>query len=101
MTMISSEQQQTIREAAYHKWEQAGRPHGDGVEFWLESEHELLDPHQPESELEVQDLGPAPTIPMYPAANQSQSQTAEAPSTVTEDYQQETRVNRRSRRRAT
>lgn len=32
---------ETIRLCAYRKWESAGRPSGDGVEFWLEAEHEL------------------------------------------------------------
>jgi hypothetical protein len=27
---------------AYHKWEAAGRPSGDGTRFWLEAEQELL-----------------------------------------------------------
>lgn len=30
-----------IREAAYLKWEAAGCPNGDGVEFWLAAEAEL------------------------------------------------------------
>lgn len=30
-----------IRLAAYLKWEAAGRPDGDGVEFWSEAEQEL------------------------------------------------------------
>jgi hypothetical protein len=30
-----------ICELAYKKWEQAGRPCGDGKEFWLEAEGEL------------------------------------------------------------
>lgn len=30
-----------VRELAYHKWEEAGRPDGDGVEFWLDAESEL------------------------------------------------------------
>ena len=32
---------ETIREAAYYKWEVAGCPSGDGVDFWLEAEAEL------------------------------------------------------------
>jgi hypothetical protein len=32
---------QLIRETAYHKWEKAGRPEGDGVSFWLEAETEV------------------------------------------------------------
>lgn len=31
-----------IRRCAYQKWEDAGKPHGDGVQFWLEAEQELL-----------------------------------------------------------
>jgi hypothetical protein len=34
--------QQVIRLRAFQKWEAAGRPAGDGVNFWLEAEHELL-----------------------------------------------------------
>jgi len=30
-----------IRLAAYYKWEQAGCPCGDGVQFWLEAEREI------------------------------------------------------------
>lgn len=32
----------TVRARAYEKWEQAGRPEGDGIGFWLEAERELL-----------------------------------------------------------
>ena len=31
----------TIRLRAYQKWEAAGKPAGDGVEFWLAAEREL------------------------------------------------------------
>jgi hypothetical protein len=30
-----------IRLCAYRKWEIAGKPPGDGIQFWLEAEHEL------------------------------------------------------------
>jgi hypothetical protein len=30
-----------IRELAYLKWEAAGFPAGDGIDFWLEAEREL------------------------------------------------------------
>jgi hypothetical protein len=30
-----------IRVRAYQKWEAAGGPKGDGVEFWLQAEREL------------------------------------------------------------
>jgi hypothetical protein len=32
-----------IEHLAYHKWETAGRPDGDGVHFWLKAEHELAE----------------------------------------------------------
>ncbi len=32
---------QQIRQLAYKKWEEAGHPTGDGVNFWLEAETEL------------------------------------------------------------
>lgn len=31
----------SVRERAYLLWEAAGRPDGDGVEFWLKAEEEL------------------------------------------------------------
>ncbi len=31
-----------IRLCAYQKWEAAGRPTGDGIQFWLEAEQELV-----------------------------------------------------------
>ena len=31
-----------IRRRAYEKWERAGKPAGDGVQFWLEAEQELM-----------------------------------------------------------
>jgi hypothetical protein len=30
-----------IQLCAFHKWEAAGKPTGDGVQFWLEAEKEL------------------------------------------------------------
>jgi len=33
-----------IRLAAYWKWENAGKPAGDGFLFWLAAEHELSTP---------------------------------------------------------
>ena len=37
----TSPDEQTVRDLAYLKWTDAGCPHGDGVEFWLEAEREL------------------------------------------------------------
>lgn len=36
---VSEEQ---VRRHAYLNWEAAGRPPGDGVNFWLVAEHDLL-----------------------------------------------------------
>lgn len=33
-----------IRARAYALWEQAGRPDGDGAQFWMEAEKELKTP---------------------------------------------------------
>jgi len=37
--------EQTIRLRAYERWEAAGRPEGDGVQFWLDAEKELTAAH--------------------------------------------------------
>jgi len=39
--MASESTEHAVRELAYVKWEQAGRPAGDGIGFWLEAEHEI------------------------------------------------------------
>jgi Protein of unknown function (DUF2934) len=33
--------EEEIRLRAYRKWERAGKPGGDGVQFWLEARQEL------------------------------------------------------------
>jgi len=35
--------EEDIRLCAYQKWESAGKPAGDGVQFWLEAEQELVE----------------------------------------------------------
>lgn len=44
-----------IRERAFAKWESAGCPCGDGVEFWLEAEAELLAEAQSENSNQTDD----------------------------------------------
>lgn len=39
-----------VRERAYLKWEAAGRPAGDGVQFWLQAEDELAHEESNEEE---------------------------------------------------
>ncbi|WP_010586324.1 DUF2934 domain-containing protein [Schlesneria paludicola] len=39
--MASESIENAVRELAYAKWEQAGRPAGDGVDYWLEAESEI------------------------------------------------------------
>lgn len=34
--------EEEIRQLAYQKWEQAGCPSGDGFDFWIEAENEVL-----------------------------------------------------------
>jgi hypothetical protein len=41
----SADEQRAIRELAYRKWVQAGRPEGSSLRFWLEAEHELDSRH--------------------------------------------------------
>lgn len=36
--------EEEIRHRAYLKWEAAGRPAGDGANFWIEAQRELLQP---------------------------------------------------------
>jgi hypothetical protein len=40
---IRSELEDQIRLLAYFKWEDAGRPEGDGAEFWNAAETEILE----------------------------------------------------------
>jgi hypothetical protein len=101
--MVNSEQEQAIREAAYHKWEQAGRPHGDGREFWLESEQELQGhPIEPNFESEIHD-GLGPEIKIATSRDDGLSGTSQQYETSppSEEFQQDSRSARRSRRRAT
>lgn len=37
----SAPDEEQVRARAYALWEQAGRPEGDGLQFWLEAEQEL------------------------------------------------------------
>ena len=34
--------EEQIRQLAYQKWEQAGCPSGDGFDFWLDAERDIL-----------------------------------------------------------
>jgi hypothetical protein len=47
------DEQQAIREAANRKWEQAGRPIGNRLRFWLEAEAER---HEQSSHVEITPL---------------------------------------------
>jgi len=38
---LKERQETEIRELAYQKWEEAGRPEGDGKEFWTAAEQEV------------------------------------------------------------
>lgn len=39
--------QQQIRERAYYKWQAAGTPPSDGVDFWLQAEREVREQRRP------------------------------------------------------
>ena len=41
-TVCCEEIEQQIRNAAYYKWEEAGRPDGYDVDFWLSAEEDIL-----------------------------------------------------------
>ena len=51
--MTSDAREQAIRELAYAKWEKAGWPAGDGINFWLEAEAELPDSDPSEQHAEA------------------------------------------------
>ncbi len=38
----SGDRSEEIRLLAYRKWQEAGCPNGDGVQFWLTAEAEIL-----------------------------------------------------------
>lgn len=38
--------EEAIRLRAFQKWEAAGKPQGNGVQFWLEAEQQLLLPKE-------------------------------------------------------
>jgi hypothetical protein len=38
----ASASEDQVRLLAYQKWQAAGQPPGDGADFWLEAERELL-----------------------------------------------------------
>jgi hypothetical protein len=41
-----SNTEQQVRELAYKKWQVAGEPEGDGVQFWLDAEREIRECYQ-------------------------------------------------------
>lgn len=41
MSPFVESREDVIRTLAYQKWEQAGSPQGDGVDFWLDAEAEF------------------------------------------------------------
>jgi hypothetical protein len=43
-----------IRARAYQLWEEAGQPAGRAVEFWLEAERQINEPHDAEEHPRIQ-----------------------------------------------
>ncbi len=41
-TACAAPSEEAIRVGAYYRWDAAGRPGGDGIQFWLQAEQELL-----------------------------------------------------------
>ena len=66
MMRTGQHKQQIIREAAYRKWEQAGRPSGEGVEFWLQAEREY---QQHERESPATDIVQLASEESFPASD--------------------------------
>jgi Protein of unknown function (DUF2934) len=66
------QREQAIREAAYRKWEQAGRPEGDDLAFWLEAEREVGGAARPRPAAQpaVSKAPPAPA-PAQPTASKA------------------------------
>lgn len=52
--------EEQIRKLAYRKWEEAGHPSGDGVEFWLAAERELAGEREGRLEKEKHPASRAP-----------------------------------------
>ena len=44
-----------IRDRAYALWEEAGRPEGQDMEFWITAERELSEQSEPEEEHVIED----------------------------------------------
>jgi hypothetical protein len=57
-----------IRLAAYFKWEEAGRPCGDGVQFWLEAEREFRAAELPAEFGEI-DIVEETSLESFPASD--------------------------------
>ena len=49
-----SDYDQRIRELAYSRWEEAGCPEGDGVEFWLSAQHSVVNGLAPEPGMHIE-----------------------------------------------
>lgn len=67
--MKNEAQRQAIREAAYLAWEQAGKPEGDGVDFWLAAERAYHGDGQPKAELPAADTVDEASLESFPASD--------------------------------
>ena len=107
--MVDQELEQAIRQTAYLKWERAGCPTGDGVDFWLASEQEIRQQCQASFDgcakvvnstvvkAAPELVGVDETVDRY-ESRLEQGTNSSTPETV--EFQQEARSARRSRRRA-
>lgn len=60
---------EAIRECAYQKWLDAGCPEGDGVNFWLQAEAELM------AQASRIEATARPTYPTIPSARSQRAPT--------------------------
>ena len=68
-----------IREAAYHKWELAGRPVSDGSEFGLEAEREDLAAHAMPDPSHTDDIVQEASEESFPASDPPARTISRAP----------------------
>ncbi len=47
---VERTQNQQVTDRAYHLWDQAGRPEGRDLDFWLQAEAEVLATETPKTE---------------------------------------------------
>ena len=90
------DREQTIREAAYYKWDAAGRPEGRELDFWAEAEREQSsEPGVPKAaSAQMPTSAPAQASPLPHATSTAAASAPEAPARVPQST-----ANRNQRRK--